>query len=58
MKYIFFYRYADGTEGFGFYDEQEARDRMEEFKEQAAHYDNQVEFGIACVESVETLNLD
>lgn len=58
MTHIFFYRYEDGTEGFGFYDHKEALERIEEFKDQVTHLGSRVEFGIACIESSECLNCD
>lgn len=59
MKYLFFYRYADGTEGFGFYgDRKEAKERMDEFGDQVKHYGSQVEYGIAGIEDTESLNLN
>jgi hypothetical protein len=51
MDYIFFYRYENGTEGFGFYsDEQEAKDRMKEFKVDTTNSKIKVSFGIALIE--------
>lgn len=51
-EWMFFYRYEDGTEGFGFYDtEEEANGRLREFRIDTRKYsDNiKVQFGTAQI---------
>ncbi|MDB5056152.1 MAG: hypothetical protein JWM44_4202 [Bacilli bacterium] len=59
MTYLFFYRYENGVEGFGYYeDRQEATSRMAEFKKDSIAASSKVEFGIAFIEDSFSLNLN
>jgi hypothetical protein len=57
VSYVFFYRYANGTEGFGYYDDfQEAKERMSEFSDDSKDAASSVQFGIACIEETDSIN--
>ena len=58
-QYVFFYRYENGIEGFGYYDDyQEAMERMSEFRDDSIDAGSHVEFGIACIEACDRVNVE
>lgn len=58
-SYIFFYRYENGTEGFGYFGSyKEANERMTEFALDSEKYNSKVQFGIAEIADYGNVGLE